>query len=56
MARSFAAAGEEDQMDNQKQRAEKLRSLHDPSAPLVLLNVWDVASAKAVAATGVSAS
>ncbi len=42
-------------MDNQRQRADRLRSLHDPSSPLVLINVWDVASAKAVAATGVAA-
>lgn len=42
-------------MDNQRQRADRLRSLHDPSSPLLLINVWDVASAKAVAATGVTA-
>ena len=42
-------------MDNQRSRADRLRSLHQPAAPLVLINVWDVASAKAVASTGATA-
>lgn len=42
-------------MDNQRQRADRLRELHQPGSPLVLINVWDVASAKAVASTGVAA-
>jgi 2-methylisocitrate lyase-like PEP mutase family enzyme len=33
-------------------QAEALRALHTPSAPLVLPNVWDAASAKVVAAAG----
>ncbi len=37
---------------SQNQRAERLRQLHQPAAPLLLVNVWDVASAKAVASTG----
>src|ERR1700750_2952699 len=33
-------------------RCELLRSLHRPGAPLLLPNVWDVATAKAVVAAG----
>jgi 2-methylisocitrate lyase-like PEP mutase family enzyme len=35
-----------------EQRCDLLRSLHVPGSPLVLPNVWDVASAKAVVAAG----
>ena len=31
------------------ERAERLRALHVPGEPLVLVNVWDVASARTVA-------
>src|SRR3954447_13513287 len=33
-------------------RCDKLRSLHRPGAPLLLPNVWDVATARAVVAAG----
>jgi 2-methylisocitrate lyase-like PEP mutase family enzyme len=36
-------------------RAERLRDLHTPGDPLLLLNVWDAASARAVAAAGLPA-
>lgn len=35
-----------------QQRCELLRSLHRPGAPLLLPNVWDVATARAVLAAG----
>lgn len=35
-----------------EQRCQLLRSLHVPGRPLILPNVWDVASAKAVVAAG----
>lgn len=37
-------------MSTQAQRADTLRALHVPGDPLVLVNAWDVASARAVAA------
>jgi len=37
-------------MSTQAQRADALRALHVPGDPLVLVNAWDVASARAVAA------
>jgi 2-methylisocitrate lyase-like PEP mutase family enzyme len=39
----------------QKKKAEALRALHHDNDPLVLVNVWDVASARIVEATGFSA-
>src|SRR6476660_3208320 len=33
-------------------RCERLRSLHQPGAPLLLPNAWDVATARAVVAAG----
>ena len=33
-------------------RCERLRSLHQPGTPLLLPNVWDVATARAVVAAG----
>lgn len=39
----------------QVERAELLRSLHRPGEPLVLVNVWDAASARVVAAAGAGA-
>jgi 2-methylisocitrate lyase-like PEP mutase family enzyme len=35
-----------------ERRCDRLRSLHVPGTPLVLANVWDVASARAVVAAG----
>ncbi|MHB1582573.1 MAG: isocitrate lyase/PEP mutase family protein [Acidimicrobiales bacterium] len=42
-------------MDDLAGKAEHLRSLHHGDRPLVLANVWDAASARAVAATGARA-
>jgi 2-methylisocitrate lyase-like PEP mutase family enzyme len=42
-------------MIDQKQKAEEFRALHVPGKPLVLLNVWDAGSAKAVVAGGAKA-
>ncbi|MEU7766755.1 isocitrate lyase/phosphoenolpyruvate mutase family protein [Nocardia sp. NPDC049190] len=39
-------------MSDQAGKAELLRSLHIPGAPLVLPNAWDVGSARAVVAAG----
>ncbi|MBX9245939.1 isocitrate lyase/phosphoenolpyruvate mutase family protein [Actinotalea ferrariae] len=39
----------------QVERAERLRSLHRPGDPLVLVNVWDAASARVVADAGATA-
>jgi hypothetical protein len=39
-------------MPNQKHQAELFGSLHVPGQPLVLFNIWDPGSAKAVAAGG----
>src|SRR5919107_2695800 len=37
-------------MSSQREKAEELRRLHDAPEPLVLVNAWDAASAKVVAA------
>jgi 2-methylisocitrate lyase-like PEP mutase family enzyme len=42
-------------MTTQIQLATRFQALHDPAAPLALANVWDVASARVVAAAGASA-
>jgi 2-methylisocitrate lyase-like PEP mutase family enzyme len=42
-------------MSDQDRKAEAFRALHVPGTPLVLCNVWDAGSAKAVAATGAPA-
>jgi 2-methylisocitrate lyase-like PEP mutase family enzyme len=42
-------------MSTQAQKAERFRALHIPGRPLVLFNIWDVGSAKAVAASGAKA-
>jgi 2-methylisocitrate lyase-like PEP mutase family enzyme len=42
-------------MSNQKEKAEYFRTLHVPGQPLVLFNIWDPGSAKAVAAAGARA-
>ncbi len=39
----------------QRGKAERFRELHIPGRPLVLYNIWDVGSAKAVAAAGAKA-
>ena len=42
-------------MSDQTRKAEQFRALHIPGRPLVLFNIWDVGSAKAVAAGGAKA-
>jgi 2-methylisocitrate lyase-like PEP mutase family enzyme len=42
-------------MSNQSAHAQVFRSLHVPGRPLILFNVWDAGSAKAVAAGGAQA-
>jgi 2-methylisocitrate lyase-like PEP mutase family enzyme len=42
-------------MDDRKRKAEQFRALHTPGKPLVLFNIWDAGSAKAVAAGGAKA-
>jgi len=42
-------------MTTQHDLATRFASLHSPGSPLALANVWDVASARVVAATGASA-
>lgn len=42
-------------MTDQKQKAEQFRPLHVPGKPLVLFNVWDAGSAKAVGGAGAKA-
>ncbi|TDR41524.1 2-methylisocitrate lyase-like PEP mutase family enzyme [Tahibacter aquaticus] len=42
-------------MSTQQHKAQTFRSLHQPGRPLVLFNIWDVGSAKAVAAAGAPA-
>lgn len=39
-------------MSNANTRARTFRALHQPGRPLILFNIWDVGSAKAVAAAG----
>src|SRR5690606_38440960 len=55
--RSNVGGGEQDEsMTTAAEKAELLRSLHVPGDPLILVNVWDAASARAVAsAEGVRA-
>jgi 2-methylisocitrate lyase-like PEP mutase family enzyme len=42
-------------MTDQARKAEYFRALHIPGKPLVLFNIWDAGSAKAVAAAGAKA-
>ena len=42
-------------MTDQARKAEEFRALHIPGKPLILFNVWDAGSAKAVAASGARA-
>ena len=42
-------------MQNQLERADRFKALHVPGRPLILFNIWDVGSAKAVAAGGAKA-
>lgn len=40
---------------DQARKAEEFRALHVPGKQLILFNIWDVGSAKAVAASGATA-
>jgi 2-methylisocitrate lyase-like PEP mutase family enzyme len=42
-------------MNDQQQKANEFRKLHVPGTPVVLFNVWDAGSARAVAASGAAA-
>src|SRR5437879_1670569 len=42
-------------MVDQANKTEQFRALHVPGTPFVLFNIWDVGSAKAVAASGAKA-
>lgn len=42
-------------MADQARKAERFRALHVPGSPLVLFNIWDAGSAKAVTAGGAKA-
>jgi methylisocitrate lyase len=42
-------------MSDQNRKAEQFRALHVPGKPLVLFNIWDAGSAKAVATSGAKA-
>ena len=42
-------------MTEEARKAEQFRELHVPGKPLVLFNVWDVGSAKAIEKSGVKA-
>ncbi len=46
---------QENKMADQNRKAEHFRALHIPGKPLVLFNIWDAGSAKAVAAAGTKA-
>ena len=45
----------EKSMTDQKTKAEQFRALHVPGKPLVLFNIWDAGSTKAVASAGAKA-
>jgi 2-methylisocitrate lyase-like PEP mutase family enzyme len=42
-------------MTDQGRKAEQFRELHIPGKPLILFNIWDAGSAKAVANAGAKA-
>ena len=46
---------QEKNMATHKRKTEQFRALHIPGKPFVLFNIWDVGSAKAVAASGAKA-
>jgi 2-methylisocitrate lyase-like PEP mutase family enzyme len=52
---SHSLINQETRMADQGRRAEQFRALHIPGKPLVLFNIWDAGSAKAVAAGGAKA-
>ena len=52
---SHSPVYKEKRMDDQTHKAEQFRALHIPGKPLVLFNIWDAGSARAVAAGGAKA-
>src|ERR1700729_2813654 len=46
---------EDQEMTDQTGKAEQFRGLHVPGRPLILFNIWDAGSAKAVASGGARA-
>jgi 2-methylisocitrate lyase-like PEP mutase family enzyme len=54
-SRSCSPIYQETKMADQSRKAEQFRALHIPGKPLVLFNIWDAGSAKAVAAGGAKA-
>jgi 2-methylisocitrate lyase-like PEP mutase family enzyme len=52
---SGLAVHQEEKMITQTRKAEQFRALHIPGKPLVLFNIWDAGSAKAVATSGAKA-
>src|SRR3982074_3610301 len=52
---AHAPIHQEKRMSDQTRKAEQFRALHIPGKPLVLFNIWDAGSAKAVAAGGARA-
>src|SRR5580704_15767189 len=54
-SRSCSPIYQETKMADQSRKAEQFRALHIPGQPLVLFNIWDAGSAKAVATGGAKA-
>jgi 2-methylisocitrate lyase-like PEP mutase family enzyme len=54
-ARGGMVIDREEQKTDQARKAKQFRALHVPGTPLVLFNIWDAGSAKAVAAAGAKA-
>jgi 2-methylisocitrate lyase-like PEP mutase family enzyme len=52
---SLSHADQGSGMANQIRKAEQFRALHVPGSPVVLFNIWDAGSAKAVTAGGATA-
>jgi 2-methylisocitrate lyase-like PEP mutase family enzyme len=52
---SVSVTFQEERMTDQTRKAEQLRGLHIPGKPLVLFNIWDAGSAKAIATAGAKA-
>ena len=46
---------QEERMTDQARKAEQFRGFHVPGRPLVLFNIWDAGSARAVATAGAKA-
>src|SRR5215467_16114327 len=55
MARDLSMGTIPGAREEQGRKAERFRALHVPGRPLVLFNIWDAGSARAVAAAGAAA-